>query len=182
MNIHVLANDSFFYYGLKSMLNVKGYDVCRSVPDTDLNLKVKRNDIILLHSSAYDFNTLSLVVSLNNIASTIIIDSNPDVKLSVFNNINTISDGKCSVDKLLTTFTNQKLGVKNYDKNLIPLTKKEEEVLFHVISGRNKKIISRLLNISLKTIYVHQSNALKKIGVRRVRDIIKIDDVSCDIV
>ena len=44
------------------------------------------------------------------------------------------------------------------------LSEREEEVLRHVVWGQGNKEIAALLGVSVKTIEVHKSNAMKKLG------------------
>ena len=60
-------------------------------------------------------------------------------------------------------------------RNLIQaLTRREQEVLRYIISGRLNKVIAADLNISEKTVKVHRARVLKKMQVRSVAELARI--------
>ena len=56
------------------------------------------------------------------------------------------------------------------------LTRREYEVLTHVIAGRLNKQIATDLAISEKTVKVHRGRVMKKAGVRSVAELTRLCD------
>ncbi|WP_313080948.1 helix-turn-helix transcriptional regulator [Atlantibacter sp.] len=52
------------------------------------------------------------------------------------------------------------------------LTRQEKKVLFYTYKGHSVSAMSRYLEISEKTIYQHQRNALTKIGMEKPRNVV----------
>jgi FixJ family two-component response regulator len=61
-----------------------------------------------------------------------------------------------------------------YRKLIEALTRREQEVLRYVISGRQNKVIASELKISEKTVKVHRARVIKKMQVRSVAELARI--------
>ena len=54
------------------------------------------------------------------------------------------------------------------------LTKREREVIDLVLEGKANKVIARALDISNRTVEIHRSHAMEKLGVKSVAELVKI--------
>ena len=54
------------------------------------------------------------------------------------------------------------------------LTKREREVIDKVLEGKANKIIARELSISDRTVEIHRSHAMEKLGTKSVAELVKI--------
>jgi FixJ family two-component response regulator len=54
------------------------------------------------------------------------------------------------------------------------LTRRERQVLDLVVAGRLNKQIADELNVSIKTVELHRSNMMNKLGVRHLADLLKL--------
>ncbi len=66
-----------------------------------------------------------------------------------------------------------------YNARIAMLTRREREVLHHVISGRLNKVTAQELGISEKTIKVHRARILRKMQVRSVAELTRICTIIC---
>jgi len=57
---------------------------------------------------------------------------------------------------------------------LAQLTPRERQVLELVVAGKLNKTIADALGISIKTVELHRSNMMSKLGVRNVPDLVKL--------
>ena len=55
-----------------------------------------------------------------------------------------------------------------------PLTRREREVLMHLVDGAANKEIARRLNIGSRTVETHRASILRKAGVRRAADLVRL--------
>ena len=55
-----------------------------------------------------------------------------------------------------------------------PLTRREQDVLAHIIAGESSKEAGRRLAISPRTIEVHRARIMEKLGARNVADLVRI--------
>ena len=60
------------------------------------------------------------------------------------------------------------------DEKIATLTPREREVLSHVVAGRLNKQIAGDLGTVEKTIKVHRSRVMAKLGVRTVADLVRL--------
>jgi len=54
------------------------------------------------------------------------------------------------------------------------LTKREKEVMQHVVTGTLNKDIAKLLEISVKTVEVHRSNVMEKMTASSIADLVRM--------
>ncbi len=54
------------------------------------------------------------------------------------------------------------------------LTPREREVLGHIVEGNPSKLIARALDISARTVEVHRSRLLAKLGARNAQDLVRL--------
>jgi DNA-binding NarL/FixJ family response regulator len=65
------------------------------------------------------------------------------------------------------------LGERRAASPLESLSKRERDILQHVVDGRSNKDVARLLNISIKTVETYRSRMLQKLGIRNVAELVK---------
>ena len=54
------------------------------------------------------------------------------------------------------------------------LSKREHEVFHRVVNGEMNKVIAQDLGISARTVEVHRSQVMKKLGVRTLAQLVRI--------
>ena len=60
------------------------------------------------------------------------------------------------------------------DPRLAALTRRERQVLELVVEGKFNKSIAEVLGISTKTVELHRSSLMTKLGVRNLPDLVKV--------
>ncbi|WP_298254831.1 response regulator [Bradyrhizobium sp.] len=55
-----------------------------------------------------------------------------------------------------------------------PLTRRERDVLMHLVDGASNKEIARRLNIGSRTVESHRASILRKAGVRRAAELVRL--------
>ena len=63
---------------------------------------------------------------------------------------------------------------KEAGNSLSRLTKRELEILPYLANGQSHKEISKVLNISSRTVDTHRSNILKKLEVKSNAELVKL--------
>jgi FixJ family two-component response regulator len=66
------------------------------------------------------------------------------------------------------------LDAEGFDERLQSLTTREHEVLNLALKGHSSKVIARELGISYRTVEVHRSNLLEKLGVASVAEFLRL--------
>ena len=65
------------------------------------------------------------------------------------------------------------LGERRAASPLESLSKRERDILQHVVDGRSNKETARLLSISVKTVETYRSRMLQKLGIKNVTELVK---------
>jgi FixJ family two-component response regulator len=64
--------------------------------------------------------------------------------------------------------------LSSIERRLLSLTRREREVLWHVVSGRKNKQIARELGTVEQTIKVHRARMMKKMKVRSIMELARL--------
>ncbi|WP_454785303.1 response regulator transcription factor [Legionella sp. WA2024007413] len=70
----------------------------------------------------------------------------------------------------------------NIDERMQSLTKREKEVMELVVEGKLNKQIAYELDISISTVEVHRANVMRKMGVKSLAELIKINLIHAKII
>lgn len=65
------------------------------------------------------------------------------------------------------------LGEKRAASPLESLSKRERDILQHIVDGRNNRETAELLHISVKTVETYRSRMLQKLGIKNVTELVK---------
>jgi DNA-binding NarL/FixJ family response regulator len=65
------------------------------------------------------------------------------------------------------------LGEKRAASPLESLSKRERDILQHIVDGKNNRETSELLHISIKTVETYRSRMMQKLGIRDVTGLVK---------
>lgn len=65
------------------------------------------------------------------------------------------------------------LGERRAASPLESLSKRERDILQHIVDGRSNKDTARLLNISVKTVETYRSRMLQKLGINNTAELVK---------
>lgn len=65
------------------------------------------------------------------------------------------------------------LGENRAVSPLESLSKRERDILQHIVDGRNNRETAELLHISVKTVETYRSRMLQKLGIKNVTELIK---------
>jgi DNA-binding NarL/FixJ family response regulator len=65
------------------------------------------------------------------------------------------------------------LGENRAGSPLESLSKRERDLLQHIVDGRNNRETAELLHISIKTVETYRSRMMRKLGIRDVTELVK---------
>jgi FixJ family two-component response regulator len=63
---------------------------------------------------------------------------------------------------------------ERFAERLATLTEREREVVDHVVKGQSSKLIAKAMNISYRTVELHRSHIVNKLGVHSVAELIHL--------
>lgn len=171
MNINVVTDNTYFYIGLSEFFSSKGYSVQITHPNNLTLLKscnIKEFDVFIFHTNTYSLVPYIWMSTIDYSGQLIFI---PTIANAMFNfefGEHTILDALVNAGVILDEIIKPKKQ-KRTTANKAPfpnLTEREKTTLLHNAAGVSIWSISKLLNISAKTVYAHRRNAFIKLGVR----------------
>lgn len=92
-----------------------------------------------------------------------------------FSNVLAIIDASESVQNIIEVVRERHRKKTRFmlaENNIKALTAREFNILLLILNGSNAHSIARRLNITIKTVYAHGYTVAKKMGVRKVHDLI----------
>ncbi|MFJ3458544.1 helix-turn-helix transcriptional regulator [Scandinavium goeteborgense] len=176
MNIYILTQNLYLYVGIKNALKEHINAKIMHIKFDEVYYFLKQHyflgdDVFILSSefSTLDFSSLLLLSKSN--AKTIISRNNFRFNYREIFNFSVIPQ-KFYLSDLLQAI--HLTPVIHISTTLPKITEREKSILFYISSGIDIHVVSEILNISHKTTYQHLKNALKKVGIRKSRDIINL--------
>jgi two-component system response regulator FixJ len=190
-NIFLVDNDVTICHAITVFLEGSGYHV-RTFPSAETFLEMEESateGVMLLDLHMTGMSGLELQAELTRRGFTlpiIFISGCGDVRASV----EAIKAG--AIDFLEKTFRNKDLlasireafSHSDDSKELVELrqrqanlTDREQEVMRHVVSGLPNRIMAELLRLSNRTIEVHRSRIMKKMGAKSLPNLVQKYDM-----
>lgn len=174
MNVYVITRNYYLYQGIcHSLQTVSKFKFIHILPDDSSSLKfivdATPQDILLLITDGgfkYDFQFL--VCASKCQASVIYSGCFENFKFQKMFGFSLIG-GTFYLNELL-----QALNVRNNFSRSIRypvMTEREKKILLHTWEGVSVTDMARLMSVEPKTVYQYQRNILKKIGIRKPRDL-----------
>lgn len=175
MGLYVLTENNYLYAGFNHLFSQYFNQTCiHLTPKNVIPLfkltPAKPDDIFIIASDSL-FLSFSLLLYLNKLESRVLLIKNKSNEKLVGNLACDFLDENLPLDAILSVFLNKN---KRRDLFTFPvITDREKTVLLYTLNGLSVSSISERLNIAMKTVYAHKHNVLRKIGVRKVGDIIR---------
>ncbi|MNG55531.1 Transcriptional regulatory protein UhpA [compost metagenome] len=166
MKIHSISDDGFFSLGCEAIFNINGYKLNSIPPErswlAELNEEIGEGDIVLVTMGSH-LRTQKVLERLSCIGAEVMLFIDlPGKTFSSVSWMRGFLSKKIPISLLLPSFETISFHTGNKTKLL---TQREKEVMEEILKGQSFKQISETLNISLKTVYAHRRNSLKKIGL-----------------
>lgn len=174
MRVYVITNNIYLFYGVfYSVVSNSSFNCfhLKRISDNFFSSHTEDDFVIIdLDFPGFDFNFLVLLKD-KNIRAFIVSNGS---SLQEFSNILFPVLGKKKLFNELDVCSKFKTDVNYKAAHLHMLTQAEKNVTKLLMKGFTINEISRILVISIKTAYSHQASALKKIGVRKKHDLVKL--------
>ncbi|PAA94961.1 helix-turn-helix domain-containing protein [Serratia fonticola] len=175
MNIYIITENNYFFIGLKHTLKNDKNSVEKLSPyelEISPENKFKQGDIFIFHTSNYSLK-LSFLISTGHFPGKLFfIPTNGKVRFKEAFSRYSFLDAKSDLMTVFSkVFDTQQKSIEQTKIFRDELTEREKNILHKTINGMNAQTISRLLCISVKTVYTHRRNALHKLGGRNLFEI-----------
>lgn len=88
--------------------------------------------------------------------------------------IQAVHEGKAFLSQSVTQLVVDEFvkSMKERDAQPEPVSAREREVLQLLAEGKSNKEISKVLNLSIKTVETHRANIMRKLGLRNIADLV----------
>jgi len=176
INVFIITNNYYLFRGIEAALegNVE-FRIVHIEPDSPalpvfMRISSSR-DILLLISDGYIFDINFLIAACKSRAGIIYSTRNATTGFHPVSGFVMMHSRFYMSDLLQAIYTQQS---EKREVNYLNITSQEKRVLYHTIHGETICEIGRLLSISRRTVYLHQRNAIKKIGFKKTRDLINL--------
>lgn len=169
MRIHVISDDSFFILGCDAIYTKNGYKTNIITPKRaltcDLLNELNDDDIVLVDVSKHKVAhaILSRITCFG--VRTLLFLEFPRKRYQETVWLSLSISKKIPISLLLPITEKTREDVQ---KKIRPLTAREKDVIAKILNGESLMEISKDLGVSVKTIYAHRRNALKKVGLTHV--------------
>lgn len=176
MTLYVLTENSFLYAGFSQLFSQRFNKNCVRLTSKNMttffrHMAVQQEDIFIIASDSL-LVSYSLLLYLNKYKARIFLIRNQFNERLIGDLSCNFLDKDLSISDIARAFLEK--NKINDSLHLPELTDREKEILFYTLNGLSTPNISEHLNIAIKTVYSHQRNGLRKIGVRKVTDIIRL--------
>ncbi|OJT45887.1 helix-turn-helix transcriptional regulator [Serratia plymuthica] len=166
MKIHSISDDDFFSLGCEAIFHINGYKLNSIPPErswcAELSEEISEGDIVLVAMCSH-LRTQKVLERLSCIGAEVMVFIDlPGKTFSSVSWMRGFLSKKIPISRLLPSF---ETIIFHKGNNTKLLTQREKEVMEEILKGQSFKQISKTLNISPKTVYVHRRNSLKKIGL-----------------
>ncbi|WLI78614.1 LuxR C-terminal-related transcriptional regulator [Kosakonia sp. H02] len=174
MKIYTISDDVYFQNGIISLANAKGWNI-EAHELTPLFLEeLTLDDIVILHLDKKNMAYAKAISHLNKVSKLLVI-------LGATRNI--IIDKADIVIKAQDSLSQISQAIKKLQKMEKEATHKENAlsdieriILNESLKGKSIHLIAKLLSISPKRVYAYRNKACKKMGGKKINDLLLIKD------
>lgn len=180
MNLICITESYFFGVGLSHVAASLGRTIV--VKSTLSKEELKKDDVYFYHLKNFDSVSINDLRYISQCAKLFILNDTyiqSSILTRYYDSI-TINArlSLLSVKKIISCKyeSHQRAGNKAKDY-FVPLNNNEALVIFKSIGGSDVREISKIMNLSIKSIYNYRRSALKKLGVKKIAHFICSDFV-----
>lgn len=179
MKIYVITENNFLFTGVVHSLSPRMNSQFIQLNPLDKNnySTYEDSDIVDIYILAPEYLRIDfdMLVALNKTRSSVIIaSSETDWNVGRVFSFSKMEKKFSLSDLLQCIFTLRPSGNKQI--YLPKITSSERSVLLMTLNGVSIDFIGFRLDMAIKTVYSHQKSALRKLGVRKFRDIVTLPE------
>lgn len=174
MNIYTISDDNYFQNGIISLARTKGWNILahalEAIPVADLTF----DDVVILHLDARNSSHAKAISSLNKSSKLLVILGTPrDIIISDADEVIKSRDSLCEIGKAIGRIVKKKKKLTPGDSSLSDI---ERLILKESLKGKGIHLIANALNIPPKKVYAYRNKACKKLGGKKISDLLLIRD------
>lgn len=174
MNIYTVSDDIYFQKGIISLARTKGWNILAhaldAIPVGDLTFE----DVVILHLDARNSSHAKAISPLNKSSKLLVILGTPrDIIINDADEVIKSRDPLSEIIKAIGRIVKKKKKLIPGDSSLSDI---ERIILKESLKGKGIHLIAHALNIPPKKVYAYRNKACKKLGGKKISDLLLIRD------
>ena len=174
MNIYTISDDVYFQNGIISLGKSKGWDIVAHELDSSLTNQLTPDDVVILHLDAKNSSYAKAISPLNKVCKLLVIlGAARDIVINDADLVIKSRDSLLDISRAIRVVVKKKKEVSIRDSELSDI---ENTILKESLKGKNIHLIAKTLNIPPKRVYAYRNKACKKLGGKKISDLLLIKD------
>ncbi|AHJ74426.1 hypothetical protein HPU94_03300 [Kosakonia sacchari] len=174
MNIYTISDDVYFQNGIISLAKSKGWDIVAHELDSSLTNQLTPDDVVILHLDAKNSSYAKAISPLNKVCKLLVIlGAARDIVINDADLVIKSRDSLLDISRAIRVVVKKKKEVSIRDSELSDI---ENTILKESLKGKNIHLIAKTLNIPPKRVYAYRNKACKKLGGKKISDLLLIKD------
>ena len=174
MNIYTISDDVYFQNGIISLAKSKGWDIVAHELDSSLTNQLTPDDVVILHLDAKNNSYAKAISPLNKVCKLLVIlGAARDIVINDADLVIKSRDSLLDISRAIRVVVKKKKEVSIRDSELSDI---ENTILKESLKGKNIHLIAKTLNIPPKRVYAYRNKACKKLGGKKISDLLLIKD------
>lgn len=174
MKIYTISDDVYFQNGIISLAKSKGWDIVAHELDSSLTNQLTPDDVVILHLDVKNSTYAKAISPLNKVCKLLVIlGAARDIVINDADLVIKSRDSLLEISSAIRAVAKKKkeLSIKESDLSDI-----ENIILKESLKGKNIHLIAKTLNIPPKRVYAYRNKACKKLGGKKISDLLLIRD------
>ncbi|MCZ3382395.1 MULTISPECIES: helix-turn-helix transcriptional regulator [Kosakonia] len=174
MKIYTISDDVYFQNGIISLAKSKGWDIVAHELDSSLTNQLTPDDVVILHLDVKNSTYAKAISPLNKVCKLLVIlGAARDIVINDADLVIKSRDSLLEISRAIRAVAKKKkeLSIKESDLSDI-----ENIILKESLKGKNIHLIAKTLNIPPKRVYAYRNKACKKLGGKKISDLLLIRD------
>ncbi|WP_238328361.1 hypothetical protein [Enterobacter sp. R4-368] len=174
MKIYTISDDVYFQNGIISLAKSKGWDIVAHELDSSLTNQLTPDDVVILHLDVKNSTYAKAISPLNKVCKLLVIlGAARDIVINDADLVIKSRDSLLEISRAIRVVAKKKkeLSIKESDLSDI-----ENIILKESLKGKNIHLIAKTLNIPPKRVYAYRNKACKKLGGKKISDLLLIRD------
>ncbi|EKK8222652.1 hypothetical protein PPQ61_004351, partial [Salmonella enterica] len=174
MAVYVVSNNLYLQEGMTALIRSTGTKVIKAgIHDLPFDL-LSFEDIIILHLSPDSKNYARIISSLNRLTKLMVVQTSMNLLCC---HADHIINAKDSLSNLKQATLNLLKTIKSKINDGPLLSRIENIILNYALAGKSVNAIAHILKLPPKRVYDYRSRACKRLGGKKIHDLLLIQEI-----
>ncbi|ASG81986.1 hypothetical protein CSN78_001561 [Salmonella enterica subsp. diarizonae] len=174
MAVYVVSNNLYLQEGMTALIRSTGTKVIKAgIHDLPFDL-LSFEDIIILHLSPDSKNYARIISSLNRLTKLMVVQTSMNLLCCYADHI---INAKDSLSNLKQATLNLLKTIKSKINDGPLLSRIENIIINYALAGKSVNAIAHILKLPPKRVYDYRSRACKRLGGKKIHDLLLIQEI-----